>query len=58
MGKALSITLFVMTIVVGVGCGGGMQVGGPGLSENDETFIQDDPLQGGAINEGTGSVIP
>ncbi len=23
MGKALSITLFVMTIVVGVGCGGG-----------------------------------
>ena len=48
----------VLASLLLVGCGGGMQVGGPGLSENDETFIQDDPLQGGAINEGTGSVIP
>ncbi len=54
-GKIIGLVLASLLLV---GCGGGMQVGGPGLSENDETFIQDDPLQGGAINEGTGSVIP
>ena len=54
-GKIIGMVLASLMLV---GCGGGMRVGGPGLSENDETFILDDPLQGGAINEGTGSVIP
>ena len=54
-GKIIGMVLASLVLV---GCGGGMQLGGPGLSANDETFIQDDPLDGGAINEGTGSVIP
>jgi hypothetical protein len=54
-GKIIGVVLASLMLV---GCGGGMQLGGPGLSANDETFIQDDPLDGGAINEGTGSVIP
>jgi hypothetical protein len=52
IGGMLLATLLLL------GCGGGMEVGGPGLSANDETFVQDDPLMGGEINEGTGSVIP
>jgi hypothetical protein len=51
------VGLMLVSMVLAA-CGGGMEMGGPGLSANDETFIQDDPLQGGVINEGTGSVIP
>ena len=56
--KYAKIIGMVLASLLLVGCGGGIELGGPGLSANDETFIQDDPLDGGAINEGTGSVIP
>ncbi len=39
------------------GCGGGMQLGGPGPDATSETLSGDDPQDGGAINEGVGSVI-
>lgn len=38
-------------------CGGGMQLGGPGPDATSETLSGDDPQDGGAINEGVGSVI-
>ena len=56
--KMMKIAGPLLVALLLAGCGGGMEMGGPGLSANDETFVQDDPLQGGEIDEGTGSVIP
>ncbi len=39
-------------------CGGGMEIGGPGLSASEQELVGDDPLDDGTINEGVGSVIP
>ena len=41
-----------------VSCGGGVEIGGPGLNPVDAEMVGDDPLDDGVINSGTGSVIP
>ncbi len=56
--KMMNVAGTLLVALLLAGCGGGMEMGGPGLSANDEAFVQDDPLQGGEIDEGTGSVIP
>jgi hypothetical protein len=40
------------------GCGGGVELGGPGPDPVDAEMAGDDPLDGGVINSGSGSVIP
>jgi hypothetical protein len=39
-------------------CGGGVELGGPGLDPVSAELAGDDPLDDGVINSGTGSVIP
>jgi hypothetical protein len=47
--------LFALLLLAG--CGGGMELGGDQLGASGEAAVGDDPLDGGAVNDGVGNVI-
>ena len=46
-----------LALLLLAGCGGGMELGGDQFGASGETALGDDPLDGGAVNDGVGNVI-